>query len=146
MCIENIVFNKYNTKLFFIERDDIMEKCANCGSPVANGNRICVNCLEKSIRENARDLYSSNKETVDKTQMEIQKQYVEEKNGMSSVLKIIGWITIILGFIVGGYVAYNSDEDMWFFIIAALSLIQGILFIAFGEVIRLLQGIKDKLK
>jgi len=91
-------------------------------------------------------LYSSNKETVDKTQMEIQKQYVEEKNGMSSVLKIIGWITIILGFIVGGYVAYNSDEDMWFFIIAALSLIQGILFIAFGEVIRLLQGIKDKLK
>lgn len=77
-------------------------------------------------------------------------------NSIARLLFVLGILEIIAGFIAGivfgrgeAYGLYGSYyEFSWslFFIIFLSSLIAGLIVIGFGEVIRLLQDIKDQTK
>ena len=65
-------------------------KCVNCGREVKDLEEGCPYC---------NNLKEYNTENLD---MRLEK-IMQEKNTISSILKIIAWVLIVLGFILGLY-------------------------------------------
>lgn len=106
-----------------------MAKCNWCGSEIPTGERICPKCkAEVSSNTSTNSNYNSNVSTKTDNEKKI--------NITSIILKILGWITIGLSFLLIG-------DGIYFFI---AGLISGIFIIGFGEIINLLNNINNKLK
>ena len=111
--------------------------CNNCEKDVKLKNDKCPNCGLK----------------IDKEVIEYKKNEYEEeifpKNTVSQILKIIGWIIVISGLIIGLIYAFILDGQIglipfleYVFAFFASSM----LFFALGEIIQLLEDIKNKIK
>lgn len=91
-------------------------------------------------------------------------KYEEEEgipvNGVSNVLRVIGWITLALGVIIGFIIignlkdpnsAYQSMRDphplRWVYGMSVIvsSFVSAVLFIGFSEVIKILHDIRAKI-
>ena len=75
----------------------------------------------------------------------------DDKNPIAQVLKICGIIIMVVGTIASFVSANAGNYDYEFsfslFIVPeAVSIISGLLFLGFSEIIQLLQDIKEKLK
>ncbi len=117
-----------------------METCPNCKSKLnidEKSSGKCFSCgatFESSLpKENKQLNYSSYDNTVAK------------------LIKICGFAIIILGtilsFIIAGGNGYKYEFSFMRFLTPELiSIISGLLFIGFSEVIQLLEDIKNKLK
>lgn len=121
-----------------------MEKkiCENCGRPLDRGDiKYCKLCVED------KDYYK-NKEEIARN-----KEYYSNNtsNSTATAVKIIGWLEIIGGVILGiilGNVFENRYGDFNFgACVGAIagSIITGVFILGFAEIIQLLQDIKDKL-
>ncbi len=122
-----------------------MEYCKICGKPKeCDGKNVCDECMEK--RKPQATQQNLNLSSIETLSSPAPRYTVEPKNIMASILKVLGWITIVLGIIIGIYKADDELDSLYFIIIALPSVISGILFIAFGEVIYLLQSIRNKMK
>ncbi len=64
-------------------------------------------------------------------------------NSIAKTLNILGWIYIILT-IVGTLVLINDENEFWL-AAAFLGVLAGVLVLGIGEIVKLLQEIKDKL-
>lgn len=117
-----------------------METCPNCKSKLnidEKSSGKCFSCgatFESSLpKENKQLNYNSYDNTVAK------------------LIKICGFTIIMLGtilsFIIAGGNGYKYEFSFMRFLIPELvSVISGLLFIGFSEVIQLLEDIKNKLK
>ena len=117
-----------------------METCPNCKSKLnidEKSSGKCFSCgatFESSLsKENKQLNYSSYDNTVAK------------------LIKICGFAIIILGtilsFIIAGGNGYKYEFSFMRFLTPELfSIISGLLFIGFSEIIQLLEDIKNKLK
>lgn len=67
---------------------------------------------------------------------------------LGKILTVLGYLTIISGFIIGGYMAFASKgiDLITLVIVCSVSLISGLLIIGFAKIIHLLQEINKQLK
>ena len=110
-----------------------MDKCPKCGKILSEDEKIiykCISCgtkFEPSLSNTLTD------------------------NTVAKVIKICGIIIIALGtilsFIVAGGDGRKYEFSLLLFITPeAISIISGLVFIGFSEIIQLLEDIKNKLK
>lgn len=71
--------------------------------------------------------------------------YVSAKNTIASVLKGLGWVTIIFGVIVGIIIAINNNSYLSSFYLIG-GIISGLFMLGFSEIIILLHKINLKIK
>ena len=76
-------------------------KCVNCGREVKDLEKGCPYC---------NNLKEYNTENLD---MRLEK-IMQEKNTISSILKVIAWIIIVLGFILGFILGQNEYDEIEF--------------------------------
>lgn len=110
-----------------------MDKCPNCGKILSDDEKTmgeCTVCKQKLPKEAIYTLYD---------------------NGVAKAVKACGVIIIIVGTILS--IIMGRQKDMYgntsfsflqFIIPEAISVISGIFFIGFSEVIQLLEDIKSK--
>ena len=67
-----------------------------------------------------------------------------ERSGLSNALSVIGVIVIVIGIIAGFYMASELDVSGFGFAIGFISCLQGLLIIAIGEILHLLNVISEK--
>lgn len=110
-----------------LEPNDEEVKCVNCGRKIKNIEKGCAYCNEKEENNNS-------------------KTYL--KNGIAYTLKVIAWIILALGFILG-FVTNDSeyDEINFLYLIQTWALYGGafIGIYAFGEIIQILHDIRERL-
>ena len=111
-----------------------MNKCPNCGKILSEDEKVlykCISCgtkFESSLpKENSKD------------------------NTVAKAIKICGIIIIILGTILSFIVAGGTGRKYEFSLLQFLtpetiSIVSGLVFIGFSEIIQLLEDIKNKLK
>lgn len=118
-------------KDFFEELEDNKKvKCVNCGREIKDLEKGCPYCdskdysYEKSIKEN-------------------------NSNTIASVLKVVGWIILVIGFILGFATGTDEYGSFVFTQVLTIWLIYGGLFLgiyAMGEVIQILHDIRAELR
>lgn len=86
--------------------------------------------------------------SYDKPYVKAVKTYSPQENSIAKALKVLGWLVMIIG-IITGLILANDDyygEFDWGIAVSmgTQSIINGIMFFGFAEIIRLLQSIKDK--
>jgi hypothetical protein len=68
--------------------------------------------------------------------------------GFSTVLRILGWLTMVVGFVVGGMNSQGSQPEnltaFWIFFGPSIAL--GVLWISLGRILRHLKTISDSLR
>lgn len=119
-----------------------MNQCPKCKSMLNNDEKACGKCFtcgatfESSLPQNT-----------------VTSSYnFPKKNSVGRALTIIGIFVIILGtissFSMSFYEVHGSPEFSFtnFIIPEAFSLVSGIMFLGFGEIIKLLQDICNKIK
>lgn len=105
-------------------------KCEWCGKEINDGERFCSSCKAAIKVPKRQELINESEE-----------QIPESKSIVSVLLKIIGVIIVFVGF---GFLL--SDMETWFKISILISaIISGLLLFGFGELIKILLVIKDKL-
>ncbi|MCM1565128.1 MAG: hypothetical protein FNP40_10845 [Dehalobacter sp. 4CP] len=101
------------------DSDQVPEFCPDCGKKI-----------------NPREMLSLNiKETAD---------YVNPSNTIATIIKVLGWITIIFGIIIGILMTGSNTGIALPYIIGCI--ITGIFMFGFSEIINLLHKINIKLK
>lgn len=105
-------------------------KCEWCGKEINDGEKFCSTCKAAIKVPKRQELINESEE-----------QIPESKSIVSVLLKIIGVIIVFVGF---GFLL--SDMETWFKISILISaIISGLLLFGFGELIKILLVIKDKL-
>ncbi len=119
-----------------------MNQCPKCKSMLNNDEKACGKCFtcgatfESSLPQNTVTSSCN----------------FPKKNSVGKSLTIIGILVIILGtissFSMSFYEVHGSPEFSFtnFIIPEAFSLVSGIMFLGFGEIIKLLQDICNKIK
>lgn len=115
---------------------------------------ICPNCKSKlNIDEKSSGRCFSCGTTFESSLPKDSKQYNYQSfdNTVAKIIKICGIVIIILGtilsFIVAGGNGRKYEFSLLLFITPeTISIISGLLFIGFSEIIQLLEDIKNKLK
>lgn len=114
-----------------------MDICPKCGKILSEDEKILYKCISCGTKFTS-SLPKDNK----------QLNYRSPDNTVAKVIKICGIIIIILGtissFVLAGRAGKNSL--LQFLTSEAISIITGLVFIGFSEVIQLLEDIKNKLK
>lgn len=115
---------------------------------------ICPNCKSKLITEEKSSgrCFSCGakiESTLPKEDNRI--NHLSTDNTTAKAIKICGIIIIILGTIFSFIIASETGKEyefslLHFLVPEAISVISGILFIGFSEIIKLLEDIKNKLK
>ena len=126
----------------------VISKNVKCKEKVANYNEAEREYEEAQVKY--VEWLMKNRKAED---LEIKENIIEKsinENKIGATLKIIGWITITMGILIGIIVCSsfsdsNSNSIGWVYGIAIIisSFVSGILFIGFGEVIILLDKIKN---
>ena len=138
-----------------------MDYCPKCKAKLSayeKGTGECVSCgnvFDASLygKLNESDNADSTDSADNMENMENAENVVnvdDDKNPIAQVLKVCGIIIMIVGTIASFVVANADSLDYEFsfslFIVPeAVSIISGLLFLGFSEIIQLLQDIKDKL-
>ena len=115
---------------------------------------ICPNCKTKlNIDEKASGKCFSCGATFESSLFKDNKQfnYQSSDNTVAKSIKVCGIIIIILGTILSFIVAGGNGQKYEFSLLQFLtpetiSIISGLVFIGFSEIIQLLEDIKNKLK
>lgn len=110
-------------------------KCVNCGREVKDLEKGCPYCnnLKKYNTEN----YNVRLENI-----------MKEKNTISSILKVIAWIIIVLGFILGFILGQNEYDEIEFSSLMTIWLTYGgvsLGIFALAEIIQILHDIRFKI-
>lgn len=143
---------------------DGMMKCSTCGSTLLSTHYTDLffsklsleeqservsEYIEKDKAECSKDSSGSVEISRNSTLGQSSNGYVvPEENGFARVLRILGILFIIIGFLTGLILGRDNYGDIYFgiFLIYFLvGLISGIFTMAFGEVINLLHSINKKL-
>lgn len=108
-------------------------KCPNCGKILSEEEKMIYKC------------------TSCDTKIKFPLSSVKSDNTVAKLIKICGITIIILGtilsFIVAGGNGRKYEFSLLLFITPeAISIISGLVFIGFSEIIQLLEDIKNKLK
>ncbi len=76
------------------------------------------------------------------------KSNLEEKanNKIASIIKVVSWLILIIGIIVGIVIAVDDEVNEMVISIWLGSALATLFFLGFAEIIQLLQGIKNKIK
>lgn len=124
---------------FFDNLEDYKEnkkiKCVNCGREVKDLEKGCPYC---------NNLKEYNTENLD---MRLEK-IMQEKNTISSILKVIAWIIIVLGFILGFILGQNEYDEIEFSSLITIWLTYGGISLgifALAEIIQILHDIRFKI-
>lgn len=112
-----------------------MDKCPKCGNILNNDEKACGKCFSCDA-------------TFDSNLSKEKSCY--SKNTISSIIKYIGIAIIVLGtiysFVVANDREYRYHFNLLLFVVPEFtSIISGILFIGFSEIIQLLDDIKNRL-
>ena len=125
---------------FFDNLEDYKEnkktKCVNCGREVKDLEKGCPYC---------NNLKEYNTENLD---MRLEK-IMQEKNTISSILKIIAWVLIVLGFILGFILGKNEYDDIEFSSLMTIWLTYGGISLgifALAEIIQILHDIRFSIR
>lgn len=109
-------------------------KCANCGREVKDLEKGCSYC--NNSKEYNTENYNMKLENIRK-----------EKNTIASILKVIAWITLIGGFILGFVLGKDEYGDIEFISLLQVWLMYGGVFLgiyALAEIIQILHDIRFK--
>lgn len=124
---------------FFDNLEDYKEnkkiKCVNCGREVKDLEKGCSYC---------NNLKEYNTENLD---IRLEK-IMQEKNTISSILKVIAWIIIVLGFILGFILGQNEYDEIEFSSLITIWLTYGAISLgifALAEIIQILHDIRFKI-
>ena len=124
---------------FFDNLEDYKEnkkiKCVNCGREVKDLEKGCPYC---------NNLKEYNTENLN---MRLEK-IMQEKNTISSILKVIAWIIIVLGFILGFILGQNKYDEIEFSSLITIWLTYGGISLgifALAEIIQILNDIRFKI-
>lgn len=123
-----------------------MDKCPNCGKILSEDEKIlykCISCGTKFVSPLPKDNGNFNYQATDTINT--------TDNTVAKAIKICGIIIIILGTILSFIVAGGNGRKYEFSLLQflapeAISIISGLVFIGFSEIIQLLEDIKNKLK
>lgn len=118
-----------------------IKKCEKCGSDNNYENKYCNNCGNELSVNN---LLENNTENLD---MRLEK-IMQEKNTISSILKVIAWIIIVLGFILGFILGQNEYDEIEFSSLITIWLTYGGISLgifALAEIIQILHDIRFKI-
>ena len=110
-------------------------KCVICGREVTDVEKGCPYC------NNLKEYYTEN------LNMRLE-EIMQEKNTVSSILKVIAWIIIILGFILGFILGKNEYDDIEFSSLITIWLTYGGVSLgvfALAEIIQILHDIRFKI-
>lgn len=110
-------------------------KCVNCGREVKDLEKGCSYC---------NNLKEYNTENLD---IRLEK-IMQEKNTISSILKVIAWIIIVLGFILGFILGQNEYDEIEFSSLMTIWLTYGAISLgifALAEIIQILHDIRFKI-
>lgn len=123
---------------FFDNLEDYKEnkkiKCVNCGREVKDLEKGCPYC-------------NNLKEYTENLDMRLEK-IMQEKNTISSILKVIAWIIIVLGFILGFLLGQNKYDEIEFSSLITIWLTYGGISLgifALAEIIQILHDIRFKI-
>lgn len=123
---------------FFDNLEDYKEnkkiKCVNCGREVKDLEKGCPYC-------------NNLKEYTENLDMRLEK-IMQEKNTISSILKVIAWIIIVLGFILGFILGQNKYDEIEFSSLITIWLTYGGISLgifALAEIIQILHDIRFKI-
>ncbi len=110
-----------------------MNTCPNCGKVLNEDEKILYKCME--CKQQFKPQHT---------------KYISSDNTIAKIIKICGIAIIVLGtissFIIAGGDGYKYRFSFIRFLTPELiSVISGLLFIGFAEIIKLLQDIKNKL-
>lgn len=124
---------------FFDNLEDYKEnkkiKCVNCGREVKDLEKGCSYC---------NNLKEYNTENLD---IRLEK-IMQEKNTISSILKVIAWIIIVLGFILGFILGQNEYDEIEFSSLMTIWLTYdgvSLGIFALAEIIQILHDIRFKI-
>ncbi len=133
---KEVLFNRY--KLY---SDEELKEIS-----VANGYTEEAEQMAQQILSGDRGEYKEYIKQQEEQQQENDKQ-TSQGNTISGILKAIGFLILIIGTIGSFYIATQGSEfSFGGFILPEIgTIVSGMLFLGFAEVIRLLQDIKDKL-
>lgn len=109
-------------------------KCVNCGREVKDLEKGCPYC------NNLKEYYTEN------LNMRLE-EIMQEKNTISSILKVIAWIIIVLGFILGFILGQNEYDEIEFSSLMTIWLTYGgvsLGIFALAEIIQILHDIRFK--
>ncbi len=125
---------------FFDNLEDYKEnekvKCVNCGKEFyqTNPKKGCPYC--NNLKEYSTENYNVRLENI-----------MKEKNTISSILKVIAWIIIVLGFILGFILGQNEYDEIEFSSLMTIWLTYGgvsLGIFALAEIIQILHDIRFK--
>lgn len=111
-----------------------INKCPNCGKILSEDEKILYKCISCGTKFKS---FSS--------------KIILSDNAVAKAIKICGIIIIVLGTILSFIVAGGNGRKYEFSLLQfitpeAISIISGLLFIGFSEIIQLLEDIKNKLR
>lgn len=117
-----------------------MDKCPKCGCMLNNDEKASGKCF--SCGETFESILP--KDTISED------NYNDDENSIAKAIKIMASIVLILGSIGSFAVSINygkSDFSFEDFIVPeTVTIVSGFIFLGLGEVITLLQAIKNKLR
>lgn len=110
-----------------------MDICPNCGKLLSEDEKILYKCISCG------------------TKFKPYSNIISSDNTVAKIIKICGIAIIILGTILSLIVAGGNGRKYEFSLLLfitpeAISVISGLVFIGFSEIIQLLEDIKNKLK
>lgn len=111
-----------------------MEKryCKKCGRPLDHDDKeYCKGCYDYDNKE----LYVQNDDKED--------SYTNRSNGLATALKFVAMIEIIVG-VIAGIVLFENEFFIGMSVLIA-TVVSGLLIAGVGEIIQLLEDIKNKI-
>lgn len=125
------------------ENEATRTNCKNCGAKLYNNdNEKHTNTQKKITSSNDKDYQKKTTSSNDKDYQEKPKYICTKTNAVAQIIKVIAIIEAIVIVIVG-LVSMEYLETMSVVIIVA-GVISAVFIYALGEIIQLLQDIKDK--
>lgn len=110
-----------------------MEKCPNCKAPLNIDEKASGKCFS----------CGASFETELTTQLNDQHYIAASHNSIAKVLKVCGIIIFILG-TIGSIYYISTSSILMFIVLEASTIVSGLLFLGFSEIIQLLEDIKNK--
>ncbi|SHH88331.1 zinc-ribbon domain-containing protein [Butyrivibrio fibrisolvens DSM 3071] len=119
--------------------------CPKCGAELYNNDKFCTECGYKiNIEENVKSEITNSTSPINTEKVN---QVRKQKSAVGDCLKFIGYIDMFLCFIAGVvcFLFGGLDNTLIGLALIASGFALGMSFIGFGEIILILQDIRDKI-